>query len=151
MKRVLVIACQSQTGQLDRVVESIAGPLRDDPAIAMDYVLLAPVSRHPFPWPFMQFFNTFPETVYEQPIPLMPLGMPQDQSYDLVILAYQVWFLSPPPVLSSFLAGPDAPRVLRDCPIVTIIACRNMWLMAQEAVKEHLESLGARLIDNVAV
>jgi hypothetical protein len=151
MKRVLVIACQSQTGQLARVVESVLGPLREDPDLALDAVLLAPVRPSPFPWPFLQFFDTFPETVHEQPVPLMPLGMLEDRRYDLVILAYQVWFLSPPPVLSSFLKGAEAPRILGDCPVITIIACRNMWLMAQEAVKKHLAFLGARLIDNVVL
>jgi hypothetical protein len=151
MKRVLLVACQSQTGQLARVVESVAGPLRDDSTIALECVTLAPVSAFPFPWPLMRFFNTFPETVHERPVPLHPLDLLGDRSYDLVILAYQVWFLSPPLVLTSFLAGSDAPRILANCPTITIIACRNMWLMAQEAVKERLAALGARLIDNVVL
>jgi hypothetical protein len=152
MKRVLLIACQSQTGQLARVVESVAGPLRDDSAITLDCVTLASVNAYPFPWPFIRFFNTFPETVHERPIPLRPLAIPEDRCYDLVILAYQVWFLSPPPVLSAFLAGSDAARILGgNCPVITIIACRNMWLMAQEAVKKHLAARGARLIDNVVL
>ncbi len=117
MKRVLLIACQSQTGQLARVVESVAGPLRDDSAITLDCVTLASVNAYPFPWPFIRFFNTFPETVHERPIPLRPLAIPEDRCYDLVILAYQVWFLSPPPVLSAFLAGSDAaPHPWRELP-----------------------------------
>jgi hypothetical protein len=40
---------------------------------------------------------------------------------------------------------------LRDKPVITLIACRNMWLMAQEVMKEKLARLGARLIDNAAL
>src|SRR5690606_40526245 len=34
---------------------------------------------------------------------------------------------------------------------MTVIACRNMWLMAQEKVKAKLDVMGARLIDNVVL
>src|SRR5690606_38022529 len=34
---------------------------------------------------------------------------------------------------------------------MTVIGCRNMWLMAQEKVKAKLEVMGARLIDNVVL
>ncbi len=151
MKRVLVLACQSQTGQLAQVVASVTGPLRSDPAIELDTVTLATRVPYPFPWPFMQFFNTFPETVREHPVELQPVALPGNLDYDLIILAYQVWFLSPPPVLSSFLRSAEATRLLNGRPVITVIACRNMWLMAQEIVRERLRGLGARLIDNVVL
>ena len=34
---------------------------------------------------------------------------------------------------------------------MTVIACRNMWLMAQETMKRKLHDLGAHLIDNVVL
>ncbi len=36
-------------------------------------------------------------------------------------------------------------------PVVTVIACRDMWLMAQEQVKALLAECGARLVGNVAL
>jgi hypothetical protein len=33
---------------------------------------------------------------------------------------------------------------------VTVIACRNMWLLAQESVKRLIQEAGGRLLDNVA-
>src|SRR4029077_4131784 len=35
--------------------------------------------------------------------------------------------------------------------VVTVIACRDMWLMAQERVKELLTTAGARLVGNVVL
>jgi hypothetical protein len=35
--------------------------------------------------------------------------------------------------------------------VVTVIACRNMWLMAQEKMKLLLSAVGATLIDNVVL
>jgi len=150
MKRVLLVT-YSQTGQLAAVAESVAGPLRASPAVDLVVATLEPAEPYPFPWPFLRFFDTFPETVHGRPRPLRPLPPAVSGSFDLVILAYQVWFLSPSQPMAAFLQTPEAARLLEGKPVITVIACRNMWLMAQETVKERLASMGARLIDNVVL
>ena len=52
---------------------------------------------------------------------------------------------------TAFLKSEAAKRVFAGKPVITVIGCRNMWLMAQERVKEILRGLGARLIDNVVL
>jgi hypothetical protein len=150
MRQVLVVHF-SQTGQLDRLVQSVCAPLEKTADVQVDYLQLQPTERFPFPWPFLGFFRIFPETVLMRPQPLLPLQVDADKRYDLVILAYQVWFLSPSLPVTSFLASPEAAKLLKDTPVVTLIGCRNMWLMAQEKVKTKLASLGARLVDNIAL
>lgn len=150
MRQVLVVHF-SQTGQLDRLVRSVCAPLEKTAGVQVDYLELQPERPFPFPWPFLGFFRIFPETVLMRPQPLQPLRVDADKRYDLVILAYQVWFLSPSLPVTSFLASPEAARLLRDTPVVTLIGCRNMWLMAQEKVKARLAQLGARLVDNIAL
>jgi hypothetical protein len=150
MKRVLVVS-YSQTGQLTSVVRSVAGPLVANPSIDVTFETLRPVEPYAFPWPFLEFFNTFPETVHGLPRPLEPLRAGKNASFDLVILAYQVWFLSPSQPMAAFLQTPEAARWLRGKPVITLIACRNMWLMAQETMKSRLKELGAHLIDNVVL
>ncbi len=150
MKRVLFVS-YSQTGQLSAVVRSIAAPLLASPSVELVFETLEPREPYPFPWPFLEFFNTFPETVHERPKPLKPLKVGPRESFDLVVLAYQVWFLAPSQPMTAFLQTPEAPRLLSGKPVITVIACRNMWLMAQEAVKRRLRELGAHLIDNVVL
>ena len=150
MRQVLVVHF-SQTGQLDRLVQSVCAPLLACSDIQVDFLALQPAQPFPFPWPFLGFFRIFPETVLQRPQPLLPLTVDADKRYDLVILAYQVWFLSPSLPLTSFLASPEAAHLLKDTPVVTLIGCRNMWLMAQEKVKARLAQLGARLVDNIAL
>ena len=77
--------------------------------------------------------------------------MAQAARFDLVILGYQVWFLSPSGPTAAFLKDAGAKALLKDTPVVTVIACRDMWLMAQERVKELLAAAGARLIGNVVL
>ena len=155
MTRILVVH-YSQSGQLDEVVRAFTGPLVDAPGIEVVFEAIAPEAPYPFPWPLLRFLDAFPESVYEVPpamrrSPLEDIRDPAARRFDLVILAYQVWFLSPSLPVTGFLASQLAAEVLRDTPVITLIACRNMWLMAQEKVKQRLASLGATLCDNVAL
>ncbi|PKM25649.1 MAG: dialkylrecorsinol condensing enzyme [Gammaproteobacteria bacterium HGW-Gammaproteobacteria-13] len=150
MRQVLIVHF-SQTGQLDRLAQSVCEPLQQCSDIQLDYLQLQPAQPYPFPWPFLEFFRIFPETVLMRPQPLLPLAVDASKRYDLVILAYQVWFLSPSQPMTAFLASPEAAQLLKGSPVVTLIGCRNMWLMAQEKVKNRLTELGARLVDNIAL
>jgi len=141
----------SQTGQLDRVVESVIKPLMACDEIQVTDLRIEPLTPYPFPWPFIRFINTFPEAAHEIGCELKPLAIDHRQRYDLVILAYQVWFLTPSIPVVGFLKSAEARELLRDTPVVTVIACRNMWLMAQEKMKRHLQNLGARSIGNIAL
>ena len=150
MRQVLIVHF-SQTGQLERLAQSVCAPLQQQADIQLDFLPLQPAQPYPFPWPFLDFFRIFPETVLMRPQPLLPLAVDASKRYDLVILAYQVWFLSPSQPMTAFLASPEAAQLLKGTPVVTLIGCRNMWLMAQEKVKNRLTELGARLVDNIAL
>jgi hypothetical protein len=150
MRQVLIVHF-SQTGQLDRLTQSVCAPLQQRGDIQLDFLQLQPAQPYPFPWPFLDFFRIFPETVLMRPQPLLPLAVDAQKRYDLVILAYQVWFLSPSQPMTAFLASPEAAQLLKGTPVVTLIGCRNMWLMAQEKLKAKLAELDARLVDNIAL
>jgi hypothetical protein len=150
MRQVLIVHF-SQTGQLDRLAQSVCAPLQQHTDIQLDFLQLQPAQPYPFPWPFLDFFRIFPETVLMRPQPLLPLAVDASKRYDLVILAYQVWFLSPSQPMTAFLASPEAAQLLKGTSVVTLIGCRNMWLMAQEKIKTRLNALGARLVDNIAL
>lgn len=150
MRQVLIVH-YSQSGQLNRLVESVSAPLREQSNVQVDYLELHMQTPFPFPWPFLKFFRIFPETVLMQAQPLQPLAVDADKHYDLIILAYQVWFLSPSLPMSSFLASPEAAKLLNGTPVMTLIGCRNMWLIAQEKMKKKLQELNAQLVDNAVL
>lgn len=150
MKRVLVVYF-SQTGQLRRVAESFCASLSGQPDLQLDWCPLAPQQPYPFPWPFWRFFDQFPETVQGIPPELQPLPSTVQGRYDLVILAYTVWFLSPAPPVTAFLKSAAGQALLKDTPVVTLIACRNMWHLAQEETKKLLAAAGARHCDHVVL
>ena len=147
----MLVVQYSQTGQLTTLTEQITAPLRADPNIDVRIEALAVLKPFPFPWGFFRFFDAFPESAHLVPPPLAPLSLQGDEDFDLVILPYQVWFLAPSQPITAFLKHPIAQRVLRNKPVVTVIACRNMWLLAQEKLKTLLAESGARLIDNVVL
>lgn len=147
MKEVLVIY-YSQSGQLTRLAKTVAGPLEE--RCKVTYLELVPLEPFPFPWDFLTFMGTFPQTVALEPCPLAPFSLPE-KTYNLVILAYQPWFLSPSLPMTSFLKSSYAKKVLRNTPVITLIGCRNMWIMAQEKMKTLLRDVEAVLIDNIVL
>lgn len=133
------------------MAESILAPLRADPLIDIHVEQLRPRKDFVFPWSFRNFLDAFPESALQLPGELEPMSLSGHENFDLIILPYQVWFLSPSQPMVAFMRSPLARQLLAGKPVVTVIACRNMWLLAQEKMKQHIQAVGARLIDNVAL
>ena len=148
MKKVLVLY-YSQTGQLKRSVDSFISTLGDD-EIEIDVKVIEPKIPYPFPWPFYQFFDEFPESVFMDGCELKPLENVADD-YDLIILGYTVWYMAPSIPISAFMHSDQAKKIFKGKPVVTLVACRDMWVLAQEKIKSMLKDLDARLIDHVAL
>lgn len=148
MKKILVLH-YSQSGQLVEIVNSFMRPMDESGDYEIHWSPLMPLKPYPFPWPVYRFFDVLPESVLMQSPKMQPFTFDPDTKYDLIVLAYTVWFLSPSLPVTGFLKSPEA-RVFKDTPIITIVNCRDKWLMAQERVKECVASSGGKLIDNVA-
>jgi hypothetical protein len=147
VKRVLVV-CYSQTGQLKRCAQSLAAPLADSGEVQVDFVELVPRTPYPFPWGLRRFLSVFPESVLGEPPTIAPAAVDPAARYDLVILAYTVWYLSPAPPVVAFLASPQA-QVLQGAPVVALCACRNMWQRAWVELKRLVSARGGRIVDHV--
>jgi hypothetical protein len=112
---------------------------------------IQPEEKFPFPWTSYQFFNAFPEVFSQKPQSLKNVSPKATNGYDVIILGYQPWFLTPSRPVSSFLQSEDAVRILSGKPVITVLGCRNMWLGAQEKVKRRLRDLNARLVGHIAL
>jgi hypothetical protein len=150
MKKVLVI-CYSQTGQLNNILNSLLTSLRNDPEIEITFETLEPDPPFTFPYTAESFFQTFPESVKGIPCRLKPFKFLKDKNFDLVIIGYQIWYLSPSIPFHAFFQSDEAKELLRDKLVITIIGCRNMWVMAQEKIKKYLAEAGSKLVGNIVL
>ena len=148
MKKVLIIT-YSQSGQLREIVANILKPLEGQVEIHTEH--LKPVPAYPFPWTELTFWDAMPESVRMIPSGLEPSGINTNAEYDLVILGYPIWFLSPPIPLTTFLKSEKAQQLLKNKPVVTVIGARNMWVNAQENVKKMIAEAGGLLKGNIAL
>lgn len=144
--RILVLY-YSQSGQLGHILDNLLLPIKDKANITV--VEFEPETAFSFPWTSDTFFDAMPESVLELPVPLKPVNIP-DEPYDLVILGYQPWFLSPSIPVTSFLKSEHA-KILSGKPVVTVLGTRNMWLNAQEKMKAALQQVGAKLVGSVVL
>ena len=150
MKEVLVIY-YSQSGQLFDILKNISATLSDE-KINISYCEIIPKKKFPFPWKEKEFYDTFPETFLQIPVPLdaIPAEILQ-KKYDLIILGFTTWYLTPSIPINSFLKSAEAKTLLANTPVVTVSASRNMWIMAQEKVKKLLAANDAKLVGNIAL
>ncbi len=148
-KKILVIS-YSQTGQLIKLVNNFIAPFENESFIEVSHKIIKPSKPYPFPWGLMTFMDAFPESAHLDGCEIEEFANdPND--YDLIILAYQVWFLAPSIPTVGFLKSAYAGEKFKNKPVITLIGCRNMWVMAQEKMKKLLHNLGAHLIDNVVL
>jgi hypothetical protein len=149
MKRILILY-YTQSGQLLSILESLVKPLIHA-GHTIHFEEIQPEEKFPFPWTSYQFFNAFPEVFSQKPQSLKNVSPKATNGYDVIILGYQPWFLTPSRPVSSFLQSEDAVRILSGKPVITVLGCRNMWLGAQEKVKRRLRDLNARLVGHIAL
>lgn len=144
MKKVLVVN-YSQSGQLHEIINNFLLPF--DPS-QIERVYIKPLKPFNFPWTSEVFYNTMPECVAEEAVELEPCTY-QSERYDLVVIGYQPWFLSPSLPVTSLLQDPEFQKKMKETPVVTIIGGRNMWLNSQESIKAYVHKAGGILVGNI--
>ena len=147
-KKILVIY-YSQSGQLGEILDNFTSPLIAA-GHSVEKLRVAPPQPYPFPWKGKSFFAVMPDCVLEVPGQLQPF-QPKENHYDLIILGYQAWFLSPSIPSNTILNDPAMKAILKDTPVITITGARNMWISAMEVVKRKLRENGAKLVGNIAL
>ena len=150
MKKVLVVY-YSQTGQLTEIIKSVLSPMEKSQDVSLVFEELRPKKKFPFPWTSRQFCDVFPESFLEIPCELEPFSFNKDDDFDLIVLAYTIWYMSPSIPIAAFLKSSEAQKVIKNRPVVTVIGCRNMWLLAQEKVKTHIYDMGGQISGNIVL
>jgi hypothetical protein len=148
MKKILVVY-YTQTGQLKEIVDSLMSGIITDPEVSITYEELKPKPSFPFPWTSDQFFQAMPESVKGIPCELEPLKVNEDENFDLVIVAWQPWYLSPSIPTHAFFKSESAKKMLNGKPVITVVGSRNMWVMAQNVIKNYIKECGGRLVGNI--
>jgi hypothetical protein len=142
----ILVVYYSQTGQLLNLAQNMLSEMPADTTV--QYEQIVPETAFPFPWQTSTFFDAMPECVLQVPITLKPPTY-LNQHFDLVILAWQPWFLSPSPPISSWLQQADIQLFLKNKNILTLCGCRNMWTQAHQKIKQHLQIAQANLVGHV--
>ena len=147
-KKVLAIY-YSQTGQLGEIIDNLTAPLIKR-GISVEKVRVKLVDEPTFPWTADTFFSVMPNAVLDVTAPLQPFEL-KETKYDLVILGYQAWFLSPSIPFNSLMQNPGLKAVLKNTPVITVTGARNMWLSAFVRVKKLIRAAEAKLVGNIAL
>ena len=147
-KRILAIY-YSQSGQLGQIINNITQPLINTGSV-VETVKIAPAKEYPFPWNGKQFFSVMPDCVLGNTIQLAPFEI-KEQKYDLVILGYQPWFLSPSLPVNALMQQMEFKNILKETPVITVTGVRNMWINSFQKLKKMLQQNNANLVGNIVL
>ncbi len=145
-KKILVVH-YSQSGQLTDITDNFVSGLGKN---SIENIRVRMQKEFDFPWTSERFFDAMPESVLDIPAALDSFH-PKEDSYDLIVFAYQPWFLSPSIPATSILANEEFRKRLKNTPVLTIIGARNMWLNSQERVKKVMKECGAKFVGNIVL
>jgi hypothetical protein len=147
-KKILAIY-YTQSGQMREIIDSLTQPITGAGAL-VEKVEIKMVNSYNFPWTGSSFFGVMPDCVLGVPAEIQPFVL-KETKYDMIIVGYQPWFLSPSIPSNSLLNHPNFINVVKDTPVVTISAARNMWLNAFVRVRKSIQDAGGRLVGNIAL
>jgi hypothetical protein len=149
MSKSVLAIYYSQSGQLAEMIDQFCVPF-EAAGIPVEKVTIRPLTEYPFPWTGERFFSVMPDCVLGVQAALAPFSIERPQ-YDLIILGYQPWFLSPSIPFNSLMKQPGFREILKGTPVITITGARNMWVNAFDTVRIMLNEAQARLVGNIAL
>ena len=151
-KQKILVVHYSQSGQLTEIIQNFIRTFKSKPGVyELFFHTIKPEPEFPFPWTSERFYDAFPESVTETPVKLNLLPEVLKQRYDLIILGYQVWYLSPSIPISSFLQSNDFKSIAKGTPIFSINGCRNMWYKAYDSIINSIKSVNGNPIGHIVL
>ncbi len=148
MMKVLVVYF-SQSGQMLDILTRFLAPFKARGHEVYEHKIEVE-EAFPFPWNLDEFFNEFPETVQQYPRSIKHLKIDESLDYDLVVLGFQPWFLSPSQPIQAFLKSLQA-NVLQGKRVITIQGVRNMWIESHKDMSKLLDVHAVNHIANIVL
>jgi hypothetical protein len=149
MKKVLLIHF-TQTQQTHLAIEELKSGLSE----GYQTVTHGIQTEEPlqFPWKIKTFFRAFPKCINEEPIKIQKVpDSVLKEDFDLIVIGYPIWFLSPSLPTQALLREPEFQKLVRGKPVLCLITARNMWYSAAKKINQKLRTLGASWIQSVVL
>jgi len=147
----ILIVYYSQAGQTERAAELLARSFGAGATIQLRNLAndLGIRGLYPMPWSFFGFLRAQPGSFSPRERFETHAAVEPD-SFDIMVLVYPVWFLSPASPVGAWLE--QLPRgCLAGKRIVTVCTARNMWVEAQRIVRELIEENGGIVVAHAAL
>jgi hypothetical protein len=148
LNKNILITYYSQTGQLKSILDSLTKGFNLE-EYNIDFYEIKPIKKYSYPMTSDDFFNCMPEAVNGITTEIELSEFPFNKKYDLIIMAYQVWYLSPSIPFNSFINNAEIKKFIKDKSVLTVLGVRNMWIGAHERIKGILKECKANHIGNI--
>ncbi len=140
MTRNLLVVYYSQTGQLKEIALNFVKSF--ERFYNIDFAEIK-CKNYNFPITYKQFFDVFPESVLKIPCDI-EVEIP-DKEYQLVVLAFQPWFLHTSVPFNSFMQTERFKNLVKGKQVILLMNSRNSWRNSLQEVTEVVESQHATI------
>ncbi|OUR98867.1 hypothetical protein A9Q84_05495 [Halobacteriovorax marinus] len=149
MKKALVIT-YSQIGQTKKAITTLCNSLEG--VYQINHFEIQPHKDIKFPWGMSDFFRAFPNCVNGITPEIQPIPKEiTSKDYDLVIIGYQIWFLSASLPFQAVLKDPSLQKIIQGKPVIGVVTSRNMWISGVTKTNNTLLEIGAKTIRNLVL
>lgn len=150
MKRKALLIYYSQCGQTKTALEYFSAEL--EKTFEISELEVRPKTPYEFPWKMTKFFRAFPRCVKEDYPEINDLTEEfTNKDYDLVVIGYQIWFLSPSLPAQALIHNPDFKKLIKGKDVAGIVTSRNMWISGVGIINKRLQDLGAKSVKNLVL
>jgi hypothetical protein len=146
----IVVFYYTQTGQTLQIAQAVCKPLAEAGHTVI-YKEVIPAQPLSYPCSGKDFFQLFPESREAIPCEINAIDVSDVADAGLVIIAWQVWFLSPSLPFHAFFQNAGMQQYLKGKNIITVNGCRNMWVMAQRKVRSYIAEASGTLAGNIVL
>ena len=155
-KRSVLVAYFSYTNQTKKVLDTMAGVLRDrNCEITFAQIELTDrryekrFESFPLKKPYREMFGMIPAELRDKPVEIAIPDSVTERPYDLVIVGAPTWWLSTDVAMRTFMESKEAEKAMKDKPFATVICCRRYWKHNFKTLQRKGKAIGGRFVDGI--
>jgi hypothetical protein len=113
----------------------------------VDEALCQPtLALYHFPFTLFEFVRIMLRAIFRIPTTIKPLAIPADQSYDLIVVESQTWFVGMSAPVEAMFQDPVARKLMAGRDVAAVNVCRGLWQRPQAQLVRWIQAVGGHVV-----
>ena len=99
-----------------------------------------------FPFSLMVFIRIMLRAIFRVPTTIKPLHIPDNHTYDLIVVESQTWFVGMSAPVEAVFQNPKNRGIFAGRDVAAVNVCRGLWQRPQAQLIRWLQSVGGHVV-----